>query len=81
VLVGLLGWLALAVLLVSRLPDTPPWQLPLPVGIAIPGFAAALLVLALAWARTADRRRSPEPGPVARPAPRAETPERVPVGD
>jgi membrane protein implicated in regulation of membrane protease activity len=62
-LVGVLGWIALVVLAVWRLPEAPPWRLPLPTGLALLAFAALLVLAALLWARTADRRRRPRPGP------------------
>jgi hypothetical protein len=66
---GVLGWIALIVLAVWRLPEAPPWRLPLPLGALVLAAAAALVVAALVWARTVDRRR-PARRPVA-PAARA----------
>jgi hypothetical protein len=57
--IGVLGWIALVVLAVWRLSDSPPWRLPLPVGLLVLAAAAALVVAALVWARTVDRRRRP----------------------
>ena len=58
-LVGVIGWIALIVLAVWRLPESPPWQLPLPVGLTIGVLAALLVLAALVWARMVDRRRRP----------------------
>jgi hypothetical protein len=77
ILVGVLGWIALAALLVWRLPDRPPWRLPLPVGVSILVFAVALVLLALLWARIADRRRTHRPGPLAPPEPLVEEPDTI----
>ena len=66
-LAGAVGWIALIILAVWRLPETPPWQLPLPVGLTILVLAALLMLAALVWARMADRRRRPTPGPMKAP--------------
>lgn len=77
-LAGALGWLSLIALAVLRLPESPPWQLPLPVGLAILALAALLVLAALVWARVADRRRRPRPGPAkAPPRLRRAEPDRV----
>ncbi|HEY6887667.1 MAG TPA: hypothetical protein VI300_07810 [Solirubrobacter sp.] len=66
-LAGVVGWIALVVLAIWRLPESPPWRLPLPIGLALLVFAAALVLAALAWARMVDRRRRPRPGPARKP--------------
>jgi heme A synthase len=77
-LVGAIGWIALLALAVWRLPESPPWRLPLPIGLMLLAFAALLVLAALLWARMADRRRRPRPGPAKTP-PRS--PRRRPVPD
>ena len=65
-LTGAIGWIALVGLAIWRLPDSPPWDLPLPVGLFVLAAAAALVVCA----RTVDRRRRPRPAtsaPASRP--------------
>ena len=69
--VGVIGWIALILLALWRLPESPPWRLPLPIGLMLLAFAALLVLAALLWARMADRRRRPRPGP-------AKTPPRIP---
>ena len=54
-------------LAVWRLPESPPWRLPLPIGLMLLAFAALLVLAALLWARMADRRRRPRPGPAKTP--------------
>jgi hypothetical protein len=77
-MLGALGWVALVLLAVWRLPESPPWRLLLPIGLLLLLALAAVLVLAaLVWARTADRRRRPRPGPAKAPPRRRPVPERV----
>jgi membrane protein implicated in regulation of membrane protease activity len=73
------GWIALVALAVWRLPESPPWRLPLPIGLALLAFAAVLVLAALVWARMVDRRRRPRPGPAQTPprVVRQPTPDRV----
>jgi hypothetical protein len=75
--VGVAGWIVLVGLAVWRLPEAPPWSLPLPVGLLVLGAAAALVACALVWARTADRRRRPRPVAPTRRRERPRVPERV----
>ena len=79
-LAGVVGWIALIRLAVWRLPESPPWDLPLPVGLLVLATAALLVAGALLWARTADRRRRPvrpAAAPIERVAPERRVPERV----
>ncbi len=76
-LLGALSWIALVVLAIWRLPESPPWRLPLPIGLMLLVFAAVLVLAALLWARTADRRRRPRPGPAKTP-PRTAQARRLP---
>jgi hypothetical protein len=62
---------------VWRLPESPPWRLPLPIGLTLLAVAAGLMLAALVWARTADRRRRPRPGPARTPPRPRSVPERV----
>jgi hypothetical protein len=78
-LAGACGWLALVALAIWRLPESPPWRLPLPLGLLMLAIAVALVACALAWARLVDRRRRP-PRPQTPPAPaRSDRRPRVPV--
>jgi hypothetical protein len=59
-LAAVVGWAALVALAVSRLGDAPR-SLSVPTALLLLGVASLLVVLALVWARTADRRRPPRP--------------------
>jgi hypothetical protein len=75
---GALGWVSLVLLAVWRHPESPPWRLPLPIGLLpLLTLAAVLVLVALVWARTADRRRRPRPGPAKAPPRRRPVPEPV----
>jgi membrane protein implicated in regulation of membrane protease activity len=77
-LTGVIGWIALVLLAIWRLPESPPWRLPLPLGLLMLAFAAVLVGVALLWARFADRRRRPRQPEIVVPHTHGERRHRVP---